>query len=118
MNKTLIFSTVISAMLMIVTACNKEKEEPGVLHELKGTLFDNEALHLSDTVVKRGQTLSTVLADTSWTGEWSVEPDNGVKVLAQGRWAEILFTQPGSYTVMAKTKDNGPVYSNRVRVED
>jgi hypothetical protein len=119
MNKTLIFSAVISATLMIATACKKEKAAPPEApHGLDGTLFDNEALHLSDTVVKRGQTLTAGFADNSWTGEWTVEPNNGVKVLGQHQTVEILFTQPGLYTVTAQTANNGPVYTGIVRVTD
>jgi len=119
MLKTLIFSTAISATLMIVTACNKEKAAtPDVLHELKGTLFDNSDLHLSDTIIKRGQALSAGFADASWTGEWSVAPNDGVKIFDKAPGVEILFTQPGTYTVTARTNNNGPVYTGKVSVTD
>jgi hypothetical protein len=119
MDKAFIFSTVISATLMIVTACNKEEapEQPKVLEELIGISIEGGTFHLSDTVVKRGQTLTVGFADNTWTGEWSVEPDDGIKVLPQGRTAEILFTQPGSYTVSAKAT-NGGTSKGTVRVTD
>jgi hypothetical protein len=117
MNKTLIFSAVISASLMILTACNKEEAAatPEKAPGIKGILFYNESLHLSDTVVTRGQTLTAGFADSTRVEEWLVEPNDGVKVLAQVRAAEILFTQPGVYTVTAKAT-NGAVYTQSLQV--
>lgn len=120
MNKTLMFSTVISATLMMLAACNKEEaaKQAGKPHELIGTLINGETFHLSDTIVKRGQTLTAGFADPTWRGNWTVEPSDGVKVLPQDRFAEILFTQPGLYTVKAHTENGGQVFTNTVLVTD
>jgi hypothetical protein len=120
MNKTLLFSTVISAMLMTMTACNKDEapEEPKVLYDLIGLSVEAGTFHLSDTLVKRGQSLTVGFADTTWRGTWTVEPSGTTKILPGNYSAEILFTQPGTYFVQAIASSNGAVSSGAVTVID
>lgn len=119
MNKVLVLSTVISATLTILTACNKEKaSQLGKPDELNGTLTESEVLHVSDTVIKRGQTVTAGLPDTTWRGDWKVEPSEGTKILANNNTAEILFTQPGMYSITATENGSGTVHLGLVVVTD
>lgn len=111
MNKVLVFSAVISATLMILTACSKEdaSQQP---------ILTGETYYQSDTVLKRGQTLNVGVGNGSWIGDWTVAPNDGVKIFPGDQSAEILFTQPGLYTVTAKAKTGGLVLTDTVRVVD
>lgn len=116
MNKILVCLTVISATLMLMSACSKEEasQQPLLTDEL-GLGIDT--FYLSDTLVKRGQTVDVGFTDSSWTGEWTVEPDNGTKIYPWKQTAKILFTQPGLYTIIAKAT-NGDEVKDTVRVTD
>lgn len=112
MNKVLEISAVISAMLMILTACNKEEvtEQP---------IIPDDAYHVSDTVVKRGQTANFMSKyGANWKNNWTVTPTDGVKIYTTDSSAKILFTQPGRYTVTASAKTGGQVFTDTVRVID
>lgn len=110
MNKVLVFSTVISAALMILAACSKETSQPPVL--------TGEAFIQSDTVVKRGQAIGVRFTDSSSLEDLAVAPNKGVKIFAADKSASILFTQPGLFTITAKAGSSGQVFIDTVRVVD
>jgi len=110
MTKILVFSAVISATLMMAAACNKEDEQP---------IVPEDRYHTSDSVIRRGQTVFFGFTDgTEWKGEWTVSPNDGIKIYPGELSAKILFTQPGRYIVTASAKTGGQVFTDTVRVID
>ncbi|WP_298739917.1 hypothetical protein [uncultured Chitinophaga sp.] len=115
MKKILIIFTVISATLMVMSACNKEDAEQPFVPE--------DHYSVSDTVLKRGQTgYFGFVIGTEWKGDWTVTPNDGVKIVTTdpeyGVSARIIFTQPGRFIVTARAKTGGQVFADTVRVMD
>jgi hypothetical protein len=112
MNKVLVFSTVISAMLMILTACGDKEDETPQPTPVEEVYFE------SDTTLKRGQAVNVRFAEGSTAEDLAVAPNDGVKVFAGDKSARILFTQPGRFTVTARAKASGQVFVDTVDVID
>jgi hypothetical protein len=109
MNRTLVFSAVISATVMIATACKKEEQ----------AFVPEDQYFASDAVVKRGQTaFFGFKIGTEWKGDWTVSPTDGTKIYPEELQARILFTQPGQYVVTARAKNGGQVFTDTVLVVD
>jgi hypothetical protein len=119
MNKVLVFSTVISATLVILSACSKDDASQQPLLTDEFYTVNGESLQLSDTVIKRGQTVAAGFGyNSDWKGDWTVGPNDGVKIFGEDKLVRILFTQPGLYTITAKAKTGSQAFTGTVRVID
>jgi hypothetical protein len=83
----------IAALLIGFLACNKDENEPGAS---KLEASKTEKIKLGEPVLFKFSE-----APAGSAVQWTVSPDNDVKVTANGNTASILFGQKGNYFVNA-----------------